>query len=240
MRSWRLFLTMDIKHTLADDLRSKLVNAIIEGELPQGSKISEVALAGRYGVSRGPLREAIRDLEGMHLVERRPHAGVSVVSLGLEELMEIYTIRESLEGMAARLAATEMTGDEIMQLKELLEIHAARVLDSEGQEYCYQYGDLDFHLHILRGSHNSRLLKLMRDELYQLIMMYRRQSSQQPYRPARALEEHQRIFEAIEAGDPEFSEMLMRKHIRDSKASLRKSILGNQKYECRREISPVG
>jgi DNA-binding GntR family transcriptional regulator len=215
---------MEAKHTLADGLRGKLVNAIIEGELPQGSKISEVELARRYGVSRGPLREAIRDLEGMRLVERRPHAGVSVISLGLEALMEIYTIRESLEGMAARLAATEMSDEEIADLKTLLGVHEAKVKDSDGRVYCHQQGDLDFHLQVIKGSHNVRLLRLMRDELYQPIMMYRRQSSRQPFRPARALEEHKRICDAIESRDPELAELLMRRHIQGSKEALKQSI----------------
>ena len=215
---------MEAKHTLADDLRGKLVNAIVQRELPQGSKISEVELASRYGVSRGPLREAIRDLEGMRLVERRPHAGVSVILLGLNELMEIYTIRESLEGMAARLAATEMTFDEIADLRTLLSIHETKVNDSDGRVYCHQYGDLDFHMQILKGSHNGRLLRLMRDEVYQPIMMYRRQSSRQPFRPARALEEHKRICDAIESRDPELAELLMRRHIQGSKEALRQSI----------------
>ena len=217
-------MTMETKHTLADDVRGKLISAIIDGELPQGSKISEVDLASRYGVSRGPLREAIRDLEGMNLVERRPHAGVKVISLGIDALMEIYTVREALEGMAARLAATEMTFDEIADLKTLLSVHESKVLDTAGRVYCHQQGDLDFHLHILKGSHNERLLRLMRDELYQPIMMYRRQSSRQPFRPARALEEHKRICDAIEARDPELAELLMRRHIQGSKEALKQSI----------------
>ena len=95
-------------HTLADNLRKELISAIVEGEIPQGSKISEAELAKRYGVSRGPLREAIRDLEGLRLVDRKPHAGVRVVTLNCEEMKEIFTLREALEGMAARLAATAM------------------------------------------------------------------------------------------------------------------------------------
>jgi DNA-binding GntR family transcriptional regulator len=218
---------MEAKQTLADDLRGKLITAIIDGDLPQGSKISEVELATRFGVSRGPLREAIRDLEGMRLVERRPHAGVNVILLGLDALMEIYTVREALEGMAARLAATEMTPEEISDLKTLLSIHEAKVKSSAGRLYYHQQGDLDFHLRILKGSHNERLLRLMRDELYQPIMMYRRQSSRQPFRPARALEEHKRICDAIEARDAELAELLMRRHIQGSKAVLKKSLEGN-------------
>lgn len=210
--------------TLADNLREKLIHAIVQGEIPQGAKISEAELAKRYGVSRGPLREAIRNLEGLRLVKRKPHAGVRVVALNCDELQEIFSIREALEGMAARLAATEMSDDDISALRELLDLHASKVEESDGQSYFQQQGDLDFHLRILRGSGNQRLYTLMGDELYQLIMMYRRQSSQRPSRPLRALEEHKRICDAIEARDPELAEMLMRRHIQGARNSLQTCI----------------
>ena len=210
--------------TLADNIRQKLISAIVEGEIPQRSKVSEVELATRYGVSRGPLREAMRDLGGLRLVERKPHAGVRVVALNCEELKEIFTIREALEGMAARLAATEMSDQEINSLSKLLELHESKVRESKGQSYFQQHGDLDFHLRILSGSGNRRLYKLMGDELYQLILMYRRQSSQRPSSPLRALEEHKRIYAAIEARDPELAEMLMRRHIQGAKNSLQTCI----------------
>lgn len=210
--------------TLADNLREELILAIIKGEIPQGAKVSEAELASRYGVSRGPLREAIRDLEGLRLVERKPHAGVRVVALDCDELQEIFTIREALEGMAARLAATEMSSDDISALRELLDLHESKVKESDGQSYFRQHGDLDFHLRILKGSGNQRLYTLMGDELYQLILMYRRQSSQRPSRPQRALEEHRRICNAIEAHDPELAEMLMRRHIQGARNSLQNCI----------------
>ena len=210
--------------TLADNIRQKLVSAIIEGDIPQGAKVNEVELATRFGISRGPLREAMRDLEGLRLVERKPHAGVRVVALNCAELREIFTIREALEGMAARLAATEMSGHEISSLRRLLELHESEVRESGGQSYFQQQGDMDFHLRILSGSGNRRLYKLMGEELYQLILMYRRQSSQRPSRPLRALEEHKRICDAIEARDPELAEMLMRRHIQGAKNSLQNCI----------------
>jgi len=211
-------------HTLADNLRKELISAIVEGEIPQGSKISEAELAKRYGVSRGPLREAIRDLEGLRLVDRKPHAGVRVVTLNCEEMKEIFTLREALEGMAARLAASAMSDEDIADLRELLDLHESRVQESGGQSYFQQHGDLDFHLRILRGSGNQRLYKLMGGELYQLILMYRRQSSQRPARPLKALEEHKRICDAIEARDPELAEILMRRHIQGAKNSLQTCI----------------
>lgn len=210
--------------TLADNLRQKLVSAIVDGSIPQGSKISEVELATRYGVSRGPLREAIRDLEGLRLVQRRPHAGVRVVSLNCAELQEVFTIREALEGMAARLAAENMSDEEIESLGELLTLHEAEIDKTDGEAYFRQQGDMDFHLRILQGSGNTQLYRLVGEELYQLIMMYRRQSSQRPARPTRALDEHKRIFSAIQARDGELAEMLMRRHIQGARLALQHCI----------------
>ncbi len=213
--------------TLADNLREKLISAIIDGEIPQGEKISEMELASRYGVSRGPLREAIRDLEGLRLVRRRPHAGVRVVSLHCAELREIFTIREALEGMAARLASEKMSDEDIHSLGELLRLHETEVRNSDGELYFRQQGDLDFHLRILRGSGNQHLYELMGEDLYQLIMMYRRQSSQCLARVTRALDEHKRIFDAIRSRDGELAEILMRRHIQGASLALRRCIEEN-------------
>ncbi len=207
--------------TLADNLREKLISAIIDGEIPQGTKISEMQLASRYGVSRGPLREAIRDLEGLRLVQRRPHAGVRVISLNCAELREIFTIREALEGMAARLASENMSDEDVHALGELLRLHETEVRNSDGELYFRQQGELDFHMQILKGSGNRRLYKLMGEELYQLILMYRRQPGQRQARADLALDEHQRIFQAIQARDGELAEILMRRHIRGARLALR-------------------
>jgi DNA-binding GntR family transcriptional regulator len=103
--------------TIADRLSDELITSIVKGDIPSGSKISEPDLARTYKVSRGPLREAIRRLEGLHLVARIPHVGARVVTLHSQQLVEIYQVREALEGMAARLACVHMTDIEISELK---------------------------------------------------------------------------------------------------------------------------
>ncbi|MES9930530.1 MAG: GntR family transcriptional regulator, partial [Candidatus Thiodiazotropha sp. 6PDIVS] len=85
--------------TLTDRLFDSLQRAIVEGEIPQGSKISEPELARQHGVSRGSLREAIARLEARKLVERKPNLGARVVTLSYEQLIEIFQLREALEGM---------------------------------------------------------------------------------------------------------------------------------------------
>jgi DNA-binding GntR family transcriptional regulator len=199
--------------TLADRVCRQIVTAIVKGDIPPGHKISEPELARIYGVSRGPLREAIRRLEGWRLVERKAHVGARVVKLSAHELIEIYRVREALEGMASRLAARNMTADEIESLRQLLDEHETSIEQREGRSYFQKEGDLDFHYRIVQGSKNAKLLELLGDDLYHLVRMYRYQFSMSSSRPNRALKEHRQIIDAIEARDEELAEMLMRRHI---------------------------
>ncbi len=199
--------------TIADWLSDELITSIVRGDIPSGSKISEPDLARTYKVSRGPLREAIRRLEGLHLVARIPHVGARVVTLHSRQLMEIYQVREALEGMAARMACRNMTDAEIVELKVLLDEHERSIEQSDGREYFQHEGDFDFHYRIIQGSQNQRLIELLCSELYHLIRMYRFRSSQILSRPHTALAEHRHICTAIEQRDEELTEMLMRRHI---------------------------
>lgn len=199
--------------TLADKVCEQIVTAIVVGDIPPGQKISEPELARTYGISRGPLREAMRRLEGLRLIERTPHVGARVVQLSLKELSEIYRVREALEGMACRLAAEFMPQDEIDSLRHLLDQHERNVEQREGRSYFQKEGDLDFHYRIVQGSRNAKLLELLGSDLYHLVRMYRYQFSVSSSRPTRALKEHRQIVDALEARDPELAEMLMRRHI---------------------------
>ena len=86
--------------TIASRLTEDLTEAIVRGEIPAGKKLSEPDLARRYEVSRGPLREALRRLEGRGLIRHIPHSGARVVTLEREEILELSRVREALEGMA--------------------------------------------------------------------------------------------------------------------------------------------
>lgn len=201
------------RSTLSERVFHTLKEAIVAGELPQGSKVTEDELAKQYGISRGPLREAIRRLESLRLLVRVPRAGMRVITLTSEMMEEIYTIREALEGMSARLAATRMSDGEIEELRQLLNKHESNIKRSEGKEYFQREGDLDFHFCIARASNNKWLMQLLSNELYQLLRMCRHRSSQTPERPIKALNEHKQIVEAIAQKDPELAEILMRRHI---------------------------
>lgn len=199
--------------TLSDRVFARLQDDIVLGALKPGAKLGEAELARRYGVSRGPLREAIRRLESRKLVERVPHVGARVTRLQVDDLIEIYRVREALEGMAARLAAEHMTRSEVLALHDLLSQHEQQQDLREDIAYFQREGDLDFHYRIILGSHNQTLIDLLIGELYHLVRMYRYQFSTVSNRPQKALAEHRRIIEAIEGGDGEMAELLMRRHI---------------------------
>lgn len=206
--------------TLADRVCDEIATAIVVGELAPGQKISEPELARSYGISRGPLREAMRRLEGWRLVERKPHVGARVVELSIRELIEIYRVREALEGMACRQAAEVMPQEEIDSLRNLLDQHEASVERLDGRSYFQKEGDLDFHYRIVKGSRNGKLRELLGGDLYHLVRMYRYQFSVSSSRPKRALKEHRQIVDAIEARDPELAEMLMRRHISNARCHI--------------------
>jgi len=199
--------------TLARRTFDSIKADIIKGELAQGTKIVESDLALKYGISRGPLREAIHRLEQIKLIVRIPHAGSRVVTLDLKMMEDIYVAREALEGMAARLAARLMPDTEIRALSALLDQHEAAIGETEGKAYFQSEGDIDFHYRIARASQNQWILDNLNGELYQLIRMCRRQSGQVPARAQTALDQHRQVATAIARRDAELAEILMRRHI---------------------------
>ncbi len=203
--------------TLAERVFQQLQDAIVRGELAPGSKITEPGLSRTYGISRGPLREAMRRLEAHRLIERVPHVGARVVKLSIKELLELFDVREALESMAARLAAQHMSAEEIAGLREVLAVHERQRDLKRGEAYYQREGDLDFHYRIVQGSHNKMLMGMLCDDLYYLVRLYRTQFSASGTRPQRAFVEHHRIVDAIEAGDAELAELLMRRHVSASR-----------------------
>ena len=197
---------------------------IVEGIIASGSKLSETELATNYAVSRAVIREAINRLESCHLVERKANVGARVVSISTEGLMELYQVREALEGMAARLAAINMTDDEITDLNTLLGTHFQTVKD--GETYYQEAGDLDFHYRIILGSKNSQLISILMNSIYHLIRMYRVQLGMSGPRVTTAFDEHNQIVQAISNRDAELAEILMRRHILYSKNSLQLKLSG--------------
>lgn len=209
--------------TSADRLFLRLRDAIVQGDVPNGIKLSETELAEQHQVSRAVVREAIGRLVSCRLVERKANVGARVVALSAKGLFELYAIRESLEGMAARLAAVNLTDDEIHSLKSLLANHYDEV--KGGVSYYQEPGDLDFHYRIILGSKNQQLVDLLQEGIYHLVRMYRVQLGMAGPRVTRAYAEHQHILHAIEHRDQELTEILMRRHIQYSRDQIANYLL---------------
>ncbi len=210
--------------TLADVAAHRLAQSIVTGELAQGQKLNEAELAERFGMGRGPLREALRHLEGMRLVKRIPNAGARVVVLDRKTLSDLYAVRESLEGLACRLAAAHMSDEEISQLSALLDQHEEQIKKQGSKTYSQNEGDLDFHYQIVRGSRNEMLMHLLGSEQYQLLRMCRYRTSRNAQRTRPALQQHRQIVEALAQRDGELAEMLMRRHIQGAWRSISEMI----------------
>jgi len=134
----------DPANTLSNELTVTLRDAIITGDIKQGSKLSETKLAKEFDVSRGPLREAIRRLEGMNLIRHTPQQGARVVTLNAELILQIYDTREALESKASSLAAINMSSQEVDELHRIIDAQGKHLRDAEGA-YVPAESDYAFH-----------------------------------------------------------------------------------------------
>jgi DNA-binding GntR family transcriptional regulator len=213
--------------TQSDRVFHLLEVEIVSGRLPMGSKLGEETLASRFGVSRGPLREALRRLEGRGLVARTAHSGVRVIELGARDMFELYQIREALEGSAARLAAEHMPQQKIEELAAFLNQQANSI--EPGSDISYPQGieDQDFHHRIAAGCGSVRLQRLLCEDLYSLIRLCRFRTWNIPGQ-RKAHRDHERIAEALLERDAELAEVLMRRHVAAARGRFMTSEEGRQ------------
>jgi DNA-binding GntR family transcriptional regulator len=208
-----------VPRSLVDQAFDRIADAIVVGEIQPGDRIRESLLARRLGISRGVLREAMQRLEGLKLVTRTSNIGVHVIGLSEQDMLDLYSMREALEGMAARLAAIHMPDDEVKALERLLDRHGAKTDVRQGEGYYQATADEDFHFRIARGSRNQRLERTLCTELYYPLRLYRYRSSVQPGRASAALAEHRKVVAAIAARDPDQAEAAIRGHIQNARAN---------------------
>lgn len=195
--------------TLSDTLFTSTLNAIYSGEFAPGDEVNEAALAERFGVSRGPVREAVRRLQGIGLVSREPYMRATVVSLTPGQVRELFEMREALEGMACRLAAQRMSDADLDRFAADLDAARTARLTPRGS----RPPDFDFHERVIRGSGNARITSTLCGDMYHLLRVYRRRSGAVRERSEEAHAEHWQILRALRARDGELAESLMRVHV---------------------------
>jgi DNA-binding GntR family transcriptional regulator len=185
--------------TLRSQVLAALREELVSGSLRPGERVNEVQVAEQLGVSRGTLREAIRNLEQEGLLETIPHRGTFVRALSPEEVTHVYEVRASLESRAARSAAQHLDAEMGVRLQAALE----RLARADSPDATFQErldADLEFHETICEASGNPVLVRIWRSLVGQITAVMLN-AGPQMIRRLQSRESHQILLDAIEGGD---------------------------------------
>ncbi|HHW01400.1 MAG TPA: GntR family transcriptional regulator [Thermoanaerobacterales bacterium] len=214
-------LRIDDYKTVRDAVFERLRKAILNGYFKPGERLVESQIAEEMGVSRTPVREAIRRLEIEKLVVNLPRKGVMVAPINESQVKEIFNIRGALEGLAVKLAIDNIDSKTLRQMEEIL----------QEMDQAIKKGDLDkevecntrFHDCILNASKSPKLSELLRN-IHDQIQRFRHKSLSVEGRPQIALSEHNDILQAIKEKDKSKAEQLIKNHIENAGKALLKKI----------------
>lgn len=212
-------LTNTSEGGLADQAYATLRTAILAHELPPGARLSVPVVAEQLGISRSPAREAIARIAYEGLADVTPHRGAVVAKVETSDLVEIYGLREVLEGLACRLAATAMTDDGLARLHGIVAEHT-RAVEAHDFERHYDL-DAKFHAAIREIAGSTRLsasLQMLQGQIR--LAMHRTVRS--PGGMEQALSEHRLILAALETRNPLVAETTARAHITRLLADLKR------------------
>ena len=206
------------RSVLSEQVKGRLLQAILDGRYPPGARIVETRVAKEFGTSQAPVREALRDLEALGVVETAPFKGARVRRPSIEELLEAFEVRAILEGHGAVLAVENITADDLRRLRELTE--EMRAAATEGDPFREATADTDFHRLIMQHSGNATLVRVW-GTLEPFLRTYITIVSPGVDRRAVA-DRHLPIIEALRRGNPELIEEAFRVHFEAAAAALAK------------------
>lgn len=191
-------------------IAEELKHLIFAGEIEPGERINEAALALRMGISRGPIREAIRILTGLGIVTSVVNKGVFVRKISMREMLEIYELRALVFGFAAQRAAENITDEHRAEFQRLLaQMDEATEANNGGRYYDL---NLEFHALVLRLSGNSRAQQAYFDYVNEL-HLYRRRYFNAPGNMRKSNAEHRLIYEAIASGAASKARTMAERHV---------------------------
>ncbi|MEW6726070.1 GntR family transcriptional regulator [Desulforudis sp. 1088] len=208
---------LDSYKPLREVVFESLREAIITGRLRPGERLMELQLAEELGVSRTPVREAIRKLELEGFVVMVPRKGAYVAGITDKDITDVFEVRSALEALAAGLAAERITEEEIEELERLV-VRYAETTSSQNIQAIVEE-DTKFHDVIYRASRNQRLIQIVTN-LQEQIQRFRLTTLSRPGRTKEALVEHRKIVEAISERNIELAQQLAREHIESAENSL--------------------
>jgi DNA-binding GntR family transcriptional regulator len=210
-------IRLDNYKPLGELVFESLREAIIEGMLRPSERLMEIQLAEEMGVSRTPVREAIRKLELEGLVVMIPRKGAYVAGLSLKDIADVFEIRGALEGLAAELAAERATDEELEAMERYL-VKISEEIDNGDLSKVVET-DTDFHTLLYKSSRNTRLSQII-NNLREQIQRFRTTSLSFPGRMKIALEEHRKIVEAVSSRDGELARKLAQEHIENAENTM--------------------
>lgn len=229
--NWKKRLTVGRRQVLSEDTLQQqayryIHERILTGHLHSGSVVSEASLAKEIGVSRTPVREAIRQLQIEGLVQQVPRYGTVVRSPDREEIIEMFQLREALESYAVFLASQFIDEETLHELEDHCEQlqEVAEYMETSGVDYLegdvlkrFLAEDMAFHTTLIRASRNSRIVKIVHDShvLTRIFSSHRQQHDLSVVRDA--AEGHRAVYNALRSGDGEAAKHLMAWHIRHSR-----------------------
>jgi DNA-binding GntR family transcriptional regulator len=205
--------------SLTEQVFETLQESILNGELKPGDPLPEIRLSEELGVSRTPVREALRKLELEGLVKTIPNRGTFVVGISEKDIEDIYTIRMYIEGLAAKWAAANITDELLEEMRSIVELQKFYAEKNDP----FQVWQLDSRFHyILYQASGSRVLKQTLTSMHHYIQRTRELSISRLGRAATTVQEHLNIFNAIEQHDGELAEKLTFEHIFNAYENIKK------------------
>jgi DNA-binding GntR family transcriptional regulator len=213
---------------LRDVIFDTLREAIIVGELKPGERLMEVQLAQKMGVSRTPVREAIRKLELEGLVEMLPRKGAHIADLSVKDIMDVLEVRATLDGLASSLSASRITDEEIKELKHV-QSQFVNYVEKENLQGSIKK-DVEFHDIIYRSSRNDKLIQIsnnLREQIQRFRVIYIKDYSS----TRELIKEHNEIIDAITTRDPEAAMRSAQTHIKKQEEAITRSVKKNRIIE---------
>lgn len=206
--------------SLSNRVFQKLRNNILTGKYEEHEELREITIGKELGVSRTPVREALRRLELEGLVTIIPNKGAYVTGITSKDVKDIYLIRSQLEGLCARLATENITEEQLDKLDEIIllsEFHLKRDNSAE------QMAELDSKFHsVLYEATNSRILSHVLTDFHKYVLMARKSSVVSEDRAKKSINEHKEILRAIRERNADMAEQLANEHIMQVIQNLRK------------------
>lgn len=224
-----LTLNMNAYLPLRDVVFNTLREAILKGELQPGERLMELQLASKLGVSRTPIREAIRMLEQEGLAVTVPRKGAEVAKMTEKDMEDVLQVREALDELAASIACELMTKEELEELRGAMREFELSTKTKEIKRIAQ--ADVDFHDIIYRSTDNPKLVSLL-NNLREQMYRYRLEYLKDTHSHEKLDGEHQAIFENIRNGDKEAVCTMVGQHIDNQKEAILAAIRENEKKKA--------